>query len=406
MSAIKYWLWLSSQTNVSLRSRAELIRHYGDAERVWYAPDGEYAGIPGVSASDAAILERRDLRGCDRILSDCDRMGIDIVTMQDARYPRCLSAIYAPPPVLYVRGKLPAVDDTPSIAIVGTRKASPYGLKMGRNLAFEISKCGGIIVSGLTEGIDRAAAMGCLMADGRCIGVLGTAHTAETRLQRDIAARGALVSEYPPGTVTQKRFFRERNRISAGLSQGVVVVEAPEQSGSLLFAAEALEQGREIFAVPGNADSENSAGTIKLMKQGAKPVTCGWDVMCEFEKLFGEKIQRPSGGFKIPEDTGFGTDEYAKTAPEAKKAGVSAKKEIDKEKSRGYIDLSEQLALLSEEQLKIISAIDGGGTHIDDIIERTGLSTAKVLSQLTVLEIKGYVRRSAGRRISLNTATK
>ena len=152
--------------------------------------------------------------------------------------------------------------------------------------------------------------------------------------------------------------------MSAGLSQGVVVVEAPERSGSLLFAQEALEQGREIFAVPGNADAENSVGTIRLIKDGAKP------------------------------------------AAKQEKTPVSTKKEIDNNITKGYIDLSEQLSRLNEEQLKIITAIGGEQAHIDDVIERTGLGTAKVLSQLTVLEIKGYIRRVPGRRVSLNTAMK
>mgnify|MGYP005935165631 FL=1 len=192
MSAIKYWLWLSSLTNVRPAAKAALIDHYGDAERVWFAPEGEFRTVPGVSANDAAVLEARDMSACDNILSECDRQGIDILTMQDARYPRWLCNTYAPPPVLYVKGRLPNVDETPAIAIVGTRRASPYGLKMARTLAFEIVKCGGIIVSGLTEGVDRAAAEGCLLAGGRCIGVLGTPHGEDNRLQRDVAASGAL----------------------------------------------------------------------------------------------------------------------------------------------------------------------------------------------------------------------
>lgn len=406
MSAIKYWLWLSSLTNVRPSSKAALIDHYGDAERAWFAPEGEFRTVPGVSAGDAAVLEARDMSACDNILSECDRQGIDILTMQDARYPRWLCNTYAPPPVLYVKGRLPNVDDTPAIAIVGTRRASPYGLKMARTLAFEIVRCGGIIVSGLTEGVDRAAAEGCLLAGGRCIGVLGTPHGEDNRLQRDVAATGALISEYPPGTVTQKFFFRDRNRVSAGLSQGVVVVEAPERSGSLLFAQEALEQGREIFAVPGNADAENSVGTIRLIKDGAKPVTGGWDVMCEFEALFPDKIVKPSGRISVPAEVKNVPPERAKPAAKQEKTPVSTKKEIDNNITKGYIDLSEQLSQLNEEQLKIITAIGGEQTHIDDVIERTGLSPAKVLSQLTVLEIKGYIRRIPGRRVSLNTAMK
>ena len=222
---------------------------------------------------------------------------------------------------------------------------------------------------------------------------------------------GALVSEYPPGTVMQNRFFRERNRISAGLSHAVCVVEAPEKSGSLLFVQEALEQGKEIFAVPGNADAENSAGIMLLLKQGARPAACGWDVMEDFAALYPDAVHRPEGARKALPDFAAAPVSRRKSAPskrekDDREAPAPVKKEIDKEKDAGYIDLQEKLKGLSEEQLQIVTAIGRGETHIDDIIEATGMSTAKVLSQLTILEIKGCIRRVAGRRVSLNTIQK
>ena len=399
MASIKYWVWRSAQTGVSSAAKAALLRHYGDAETAFFAPHGEFGRIKGVSAGDAAVLEGRDMSGVENILAECRRLDIRPVTMRDADYPRRLRNIFAPPAVIYVKGKLPELDDEAAIAVIGTRKASPYGLKMGSRLAYEIVKCGGIVVSGLTSGVDAAAARGALMADGVCIGVLGTSHEEEKgRLARDVAARGALISEYPPGTQPLRSHFRDRNRITAGISVGVAVVEAPEKSGALLFAAEANEQGKEIFAVPGNVDAPNSAGTISLMQEGAKPVRTGWDILCEFEALFPEKLQ-PAENVEMP-DIGKNQAETGEIEAE------SGKKGIDKEKSRGYIDLKEQLAQLSEEQLRIISAIDKGASHIDDVIENTGLSTPKVLAQLTVLEIKGFIKREPGKRISLNTAKK
>ena len=171
------------------------------------------------------------------------------------------------------------------------------------------------------------------------------------------------------------------------------MVEAPERSGSLLFAQEALEQGREIFAVPGNADAENSVGTIRLIKDGAKPVTSGWDVMCEFEALFPDKIVKPSGRVSVPEEVKTYRPS-GQNLPQSRKKHRFRQKEIDNNITKGYIDLSEQLSRLNEEQLKIITAIGGEQAHIDDVIERTGLGTAKVLSQLTVLEIILYPPRT------------
>lgn len=410
MPSIKYWLWLSAMTDVSIKARAALTEHYGDAETAWFAPAGEFRTVPGIRAEEAALLERRCLDRAEEALEACEREGIGILTLQDAAYPRRLKSIFAPPAVLYVKGSLPDVDSVPSIAVLGTRSASPYGLKMGRNIAYQIAKCGGIVISGLTEGIDSAAAKGCLLAGGRCIGVLGTAHGQESPLQRDVAASGALVSEYPPGTRFRRGFYRDRNRISSGLAHGAVIVEAPEKSGALLFAGDVLEQGRELYAVPGNADAANSRGSNSLLKQGAKPVTCGWDVMCDFEAIYPSAVIRPSGQSEAPQPPAEGP-ESAETPPARERAGekgpeAAAEKEPEGKKSAAYTGLREQLAELDEEQLKIIGAIGGGEAHIDDIITASGLSTAKVLSQLTVLEIKGYVRRTAGRRVSLNIIVK
>ena len=406
MSSIRYWVWLSNVTNANPRARAALVEHYGDAENAFLAPPGEFRTIPGLSAAEAEMFEARDLAAANRILAVCHRENIGILTMADAAYPRRLRNIFAPPVVLYVRGRLPDVDAIPSAAVIGTRKATPYGLKMGRDIAFEIARSGGVVISGLTEGVDRAAARGCLLAGGTCIGVLGTGHGKPGPLQEDVAASGAVVSEYPPLTKPLNRFFRERNRISSGLSHAVCVVEAPERSGSLLFAAEALDQGREIFAVPGNADAANCAGTNMLLKQGARPAVCGWDVMEDFAALYPGVIHRPEPGVTAPElpaETAEAPRAEAAVRPETP---APVKKEIDKQKDAGYIDLHDQLAALSAEQLEIVTAIGRGETHIDDIIEATGLSAAKVLSQLTILEIKGYVRRAAGRRVSLNTKQK
>ena len=406
MGAMKYWVWLSAQSYVSAGAKAAVAARFGDAEAAFFAPAGAFESITGLSPREAEILEKRDIRAAERIMDACAKQGIDIVTLQDARYPKQLKNTPAPPVALYVKGNLPDVDNVPAIAVVGTRKATSYGVKMARMLGYEISRCGGVVISGLTEGVDKAAAQGCLLSGGVCIGVLATAHGAESALHRDVLTKGALISEYPPGTDTIKKHFRDRNRINSGLAQGAVVVEAPEDSGALLFAAEALEQGREIFAVPGNADAPNSFGTNSLIKQGAKPVTCGWDVMAEFEYLFPGAVKKPEGDMTVPPMPEEKQDKVPQSVAPAKMRQEAPIKDIDKKNSASYIDLREQLAELSEDQLKLISAIEGSDCHIDDLIESTGMSTAKVLANLTILEIKGYVQRSAGRRISLNTKSK
>ena len=394
MSELGYWLWLSSAP-VSYKAKAALAGFYGSAEEAFLAPPGEYKTLRGVSEKEAAILEKRSMERVYTIEDECAEEGIRIITMQDALYPARLKHIYAPPTVIYVKGTLPAVDDEAAIAVIGTRTASPYGIKMAKRIGWEISLCGGIVVSGLTNGIDAAAADGVLRADGKCIGVLGGPIEGELgELAHNVSMHGALVTEYYPGAPIMKSNYRERNRISAGLSVGVAVIEAPAKSGALLFAAEAVEQGKEIFALPGNADALNSAGTISLLKDGAKPITCGWDIMSEFASLFPERIRRARS--VVPPEK----------AEESVEAGRPAEKDVDNGAEAEYITLQELTSGLNAEEKAIVSAIAPDGTHVDEIAEAAGLSASRTLSLLTVLEIKRIVFRRAGMRYYLNFAKK
>ena len=399
VSKLKYWIWLSGCTSVSPNTKKLLLDFYGDAEAVFNAPPGDYAKHEGITRAEAETLEKRDMSRVDDILERCGADNIRIITLADSAYPERLKSIYAPPAVLYIKGTLPDIDDCPAVAVIGTRKASPYGLKMGKTLSYEICRCGGAVVSGLTAGIDAAAARGALSADGICIGVLGTSHDLATgSLAKDIAVRGALVSEYPPGTKPVKAFFRARNRIASGLSLGVVVVEAPEVSGTRLFVSEAVSQGREVFAVPGNADSQNSAGTIEMIKDGAKTVTQGWEVMIEFLPHFPEKItierDIPLPDFVSDSDE----DIRSKHSSSVKKAQKRSAPQSGKTPSSTPAKQvpADRFNALSDVEKSIVEAILTGSVHIDDIIEKTDLSAATVLSRLTILEIKGIIRREAG----------
>lgn len=406
MSGIKYWVWLSSVL-ASPKSKALMLERYDmDPMKAYFAPEGDFKTIEGVSAGDAEKFEAREIFRAEEILRDCHRQGIEILTMQDAGYPNRLRNIFAPPCVLYVKGRLPVIDEEAAIAVIGTRKPSFYGEKMGRNMGYEITKCGGLVVSGLTVGIDAAGARGALLAGGRPVGVLGVPHECvKGQLYEDTAVLGALVSEYAPGTTPLRSFFRDRNRITAGLSVGVVVVEAPEKSGTRLFADEAAEQGKEIFAVPGNADNESCAGSNELLKQGAKPVTNGWDILCEFEGLYPDKIHRDNKKPPVYSESAADCDEKILQQNDRLRV-ASPKKVIDKTESADYIDLQAQLKNLSDEQLSIVSAISEPATHVDDIIERTGLSPAKTLAGLTILQLKGFVKQESGKRFTLNIKMK
>ena len=390
-----YWLWLSSLSEVSLNAKAALLEVFGSPEAAFLSPKGSFTRIDGISRRDAALLEERDLTAAEAIPAFCKERDVRIITYENGEYPQRLKEIFAPPSVLYVRGTLPNLDEELPVAVIGTRHASDYGLKMGRNIAYELSKCGAVVVSGLTAGVDAAAAEGALAAGGICIGVLGTPiDAAKSSLAKRVCRKGALISEYAPGTAQMKTFFRARNRIAAGISLGVVVAEAPEKSGTRLFVAEALEQGKEIFAVPGNADSETSAGTIRFLREGAQLVTHGWEVAEELDSLLPGILNTASR-----ESYPVVARPADEDPPPEKKRKPPQKKRLDKEKSACYIDISDAIAALTEPQRQIVLSVISGCSSADEIIETTGLSASLVLSQLTMLEIKGFIRRDAGNGI-------
>lgn len=399
MASVKYWVWLASQERLTSAEKTAVLSAYGDPEAAFFSPRGDLNRVEGLRESSAEALERRDLRESNRILDACDEQGLRVICLQDTAYPLRLKQIAAPPAVLYAKGRLRDLDEEAAIAVIGTRKPSGYGLRMARELASGIVRCGGAVLSGLGQGIDGEAAKAALESNGYCVGVLGTPHDqAAGWLCREVAGWGLLLSEYAPGTEPQRHFFRERNRVTAGLSVGVVVVEAPEKSGALLFANEANDQGREIFAVPGEVGAPNSVGTIALIQEGAFPAACAWDIMREFTGRFPEKLRR-SDAPSPPKP--FVRQELERTA-EPEREQPPAEKAAPEERT----DWKEQLSRLNAEQLMIIAAIEKDATHIDDIVEATGLGAAKVLSQLTILEIKGFIRREAGRRIALKITKK
>lgn len=362
----KCWIWFADINGADLNSKAEIIERFGSAEKAFNTPAGTFAVMEGVSKRSAETLENRSLERAEEIIRLCEEKGISIITIDDDAYPSALKEIYAPPYVLYVRGKLPDFSCSPAVAVIGTRKASPYGLKMGRSIAAELCAGGASVISLLSAGIDAKAAEGALTAGGECIGVLGTAiDAANGPLAKRVCASGALVSEYAPGTPYRKSHFRDRNRVAAGMSCAVAVVEAPEKSGTRLFVAEALEQGKEIFALPGNADSDSSSGTLKFIKEGATLITSGREIIEELAPAY--------------------------------RGMLNPKKVIDKQKSDCYIDITENQTDLTPEQTMIYRAIRSGCATVDAVIEKTGLSASTVLSQLTMLQIKGIVRKVPGK---------
>ncbi|MDO5445324.1 MAG: DNA-protecting protein DprA [Eubacteriales bacterium] len=376
----RYWIWLAD-ADVNVNSKAALVEAFGTAENIFSAEPGALRGVDGVLGKDADLLEKRDLSAADRIIKSCEAKKIRILTIDDPDYPSRLKNIYAPPYVLYVKGNLPSIDNEPILAVVGTRNATSYGKRMSKDIAYQFVKCGGMIASGLTAGIEECAAEAALSAGGTVIAYLGTSvEKACGDLAKRVAERGALISEYAPGTVTQKIFFRHRNRIGSGISAGVCAVEAPRKSGTALFVSEALEQGKQVFAVPGNADSEMSEGTLRFIKEGAMMITGGSEIAAELLPDFPEKLD-----------------------PGHRETFRDAKKVFDNKKSGCYIEeMDIDCSGLSDIQKKILLSVSKGNSTVEELIRDTGIPAPSLLSQLTLLEIKKRIRNDREKGIVLS----
>ena len=309
MSALKYWLWLTELRGLRNQTRLALLRHFGSPEDIFYADEGEILLTVGITRDQASLLKDHSLDGADQILAECQRLGYQILTLHDAAYPGRLENIYDPPCVLYVRGQMPAFDEECAVAVVGTRDCTPYGVSVAEKFGYGLAAGGALVVSGLARGIDSAALRGALRAGGRTAAVLGNGldvvYPKENRyLYEDVAAAGALISEYPPGTEPSRGHFPVRNRILSGLCAATLVVEAPERSGALITANTALEQGRDVYAVPGPIDAPASRGCNQFIREGGVLVTEPWDILEEYVGRFPDKL-RQEGARKKPEVLGY-----------------------------------------------------------------------------------------------------
>ncbi len=270
----------------SLRLK-RLLEHFGSLERLWRAAVPELQRVRGIGPLLAHQIAtgRRNTRGLADELALAGRSGVQIVTLDDAGYPKPLRDIPDPPLALYLRGTLPA-ESEPVVAMVGSRHASPYGVEVAERLSYDLALRGVVIVSGLARGIDGAAHRGALKAKGRTLALLGNGLASiyppeHDALAKQIAASGALISEYPMRMAPRAQHFPRRNRLISGLAAGVVVVEAARRSGALITCDCALEQGREVFAVPGKITTLTAQGTNQLLREGATLVTCAEDIVEE-----------------------------------------------------------------------------------------------------------------------------
>jgi DNA processing protein len=359
----EYFIALNSIDGLGPVRIRRLLDAFGTPQAVFAAPLSLLLDKKLLPASSAGEFGRKDelLDNARKQIEDCDKGGITVLIQEDEDYPVYLKEIFAPPPVLYVKGGLPVLRSH-AIAVVGTRNPTPYGINCARALTDEL--CGSLVIaSGLARGIDTAAHERCLERGGKTVAVLGCGidrvYPSENEaLAERICENGALVSEFPPGTIPEAYNFPRRNRVISGLSCGVVVVEAGEKSGALITADYALQQNRAVFAVPGPITSPASAGTFRLIKDGAVPVRSSKDIFEHISEItFAPLIAAPPAKIR-----------------------------------------SEPPPALARDELAVWDALSGTPARVDSIAEASGLEIPQILGILLSLELKGFITQTGGQQ--------
>lgn len=370
-----YAIWLSRALGPASRSAMKLAMYRGDDPLGIYKCD-DFEGL-GLHRTVIDRLLDKDLSESIEIYGRCERSGISVVRAGDKLYPKLLAAIPDRPYLLYVKGDLRPLDEELCVAMVGTRNASDEGKHITRALSAEMTKCGAVIVSGLAYGIDSQAHLACLENGGFTVAVLGCGHERarrwdNARLLEDISKRGMVVSEYPPSAPASRITFPQRNRIISGLSRAVVITEAPNTSGALITADYARKQGRLLFASPGNPALSGFAGTMELLRNGAKLATCAEDVLKNFDSgTFG--LKNPDMERIIERHT------VAEKPAPAKETAVPP--ETDDTEKRVLEEIKKHDALTA-----------------DEILCSLGLPVDKINEALTMLEIEGAIKPLPGQR--------
>jgi len=345
---LKYWVGFDRVPFIGPVRIQRLLDRFEDLEAAWTASPAELGTVLDQRSVESLVRIRATL-SLDGEMERLDRLGMQVVTLGDAAYPRLLAEIPAPPPVLYYKGTL-VPEDAIAVGIVGTRRSTPYGREVAGRIAAELAEAGVTIVSGLARGIDGVAHRAALKAGGRTFAVLGSGvnviYPAEhANLAEEIAAHGAVVSGYAPDTKPDAVNFPPRNRIISGLSLGVLVVEAPIKSGALITCDFAADQGREVFVVPGSVLSAASAGCNRLLRDGARPVTCAADIL---------------------EDLNLG--------------------------QRREQTAVQQVLPASDEERRVLALLTGEPQHIDELAVAAGLPITQGSVLLSMMELKGMVR--------------
>ena len=393
MEKVIYWIWLSTCFSLGSGKPQQLVEEY-DPEYLYNNVDEVCGKALYLTENNRNSLRKTSLEKAERIYKSTLPQNVRVVTYNDSEYPENLKHIYSAPIVLYVKGDISYLNDSVKITVVGTRKASDYGKKVTGNLSYVLSLAGAVTVSGCAAGIDEFAHRGAIKAKARTVGVLGCGHgvnypTQTEKVRNEILmCGGALISELPPGTKVTRGYFPVRNRIMAGIADGVIVTEAPVKSGSLITARLANDMNRDVFCIPPrDIFDKNFMGVVPLLRDGAKAVYEATDVLEEYTVRYEGKLDlERADKFSFVEET---ADFLAENEKLPAKTEETVSKEIKTPSG------------LSDKQMKIYSLMDEEPVHVDELTQKSGLACFEVLSVLTELELLDVIKAHSGRRYSI-----
>ncbi len=411
MRDVLSWTWLSVRLGAASPYLNPLLEHFAAAADVYAADHAALAAVEGLPESVRLRLLDKDTDRAERILEDCRRLGIGVMTYDDPRYPRLLKQIAKPPAVLYFVGKPIDFDRKLGVAVVGTRTMTEYGRDVTYRFSYDLASAGAVIVSGMALGVDGMAAAGSLDAQMPTAVVLGSGLDVvypkmHTKLYKCILRDGFAVSEYPPGAEPDARNFPQRNRIISGLARCVLVTECPETSGALITAREALAEGKPLFAVPGAITMPGSAGTNELIKSGsAKMVTSPTDILDLFEPAHFPELDASAVG-AMNYNAAKAESTYAVSTKTSKVAWAKVRRKKpesapddspDTVRESSAPKVTETFVPMSETEKKIYACIpEEGQVSVDLIASGSGAPVPDVLTALLALTCKGVVRQLPG----------
>ena len=389
---MRYWVWLSTALGAGSRRAEDILRHFANPQELYEQIQTSTAPFPPLTASDYQRFRRTPLSQAERILEQCARLSIDVVTPQNSDYPQRLLPLSSLPLVLYKKGDISVLNKHFTITVVGSRSVTHYGRTLAQQISYDLAEQGIVVVSGMALGGDEAAHIGALNAGGITVAILGCGldvdYPKEHRiLKEQVLEQGALISEYPPGSEPVGAHFPVRNRILSGVSNSVLIVECGERSGALITANHALEQGRDVFAVPGQVIGA-PIGTFGLLRDGAVPVRNAEDILSYYDFLR-ERKKKQSLKRAVSQSL-LQKSPKQKKSPERTKADASSSDLQKKEQ--------DVIGRISSDARFIYEKMPSAPIGVEELMQCTGLSIGMLFSVLTELEVDGLISALPGGR--------